>query len=154
MTMKKISINMLLLILIDQISKFIITLWIPYQQEKVVIPSLLNLTYVKNTGAAFSILEGNQTLFILITIFVLIVGVYFIYNKPLEKGEIVIYSLIGSGIIGNLIDRVIHKYVIDFISIIIFNYHFAIFNLADAFIVIGVILYIILIGKEELKCKK
>lgn len=152
--MKKISINMLLLILIDQISKFIITLWIPYQQEKVVIPSLLNLTYVKNTGAAFSILEGNQTLFILITIFVLIVGVYFIYNKPLEKGEIVIYSLIGSGIIGNLIDRVIHKYVIDFISIIIFNYHFAIFNLADAFIVIGVILYIILIGKEELKCKK
>lgn len=154
MTMKKISVNILLLILIDQISKILVSMWIPYKQEITIIPALLNFTYIKNTGAAFSLLEGKQTLFIIITILVLIFGFFLIYKKNLTKQEIIIYSLIGGGIIGNLIDRIIYKSVIDFISITIFNYHFAIFNLADTFIVIGVLLYIIFIGKEELKCKK
>lgn len=148
--MKKITIYTLILIIIDRISKIIIANTLLLGETKKIIKNIINFTYVKNTGAAFSILQGKQILLVLFTILALFIIYYLlIHKKQIKKIETIIYSLIIGGIIGNLIDRIVYNYVIDFISIKIINYNFPIFNLADTFIVIGAILYIILTIKEE-----
>lgn len=149
--MKKITIYSLLLVILDQIIKYIVKININEFESIEIIKNLLNLTYVKNYGAAFSILSGNIILLILIAVVTLfIIYKYFIYGKKHSKLETLTYSLFVGGLLGNLIDRIIHNYVIDYIDVNIFN--FPIFNLADTFIVISVIIIIILELKEEL-CK-
>lgn len=119
-----------------------------------VISGFFSLTYVRNTGAAFSILEGKRIIFIIIAL----IAIYFIYkflikNNELKKYDVFCYSLLIGGIIGNLIDRILYGYVIDYLSFNIFGYNAPIFNLADTFIVISIILLIIKSIKEEV-CKK
>ena len=78
----------------------------------------------------------------------------FIHKKNLNKLEIVTYSLLVGGIIGNLIDRIVLGYVVDYLSFNIFGYMFPVFNLADIGIVISVFLIIIMSIQEEIECKK
>ena len=145
---KKLFIYTIIFVFIDQLSKGLINIGMNLNQSIEIIPNFLNLTYVHNTGAAFSIFEGAKWFFIITAIIVLnIIYIFFIKDKELKKSEIVIYSLLISGIIGNLIDRVVFGYVIDFIDVNIFN--FAIFNLADSFIVIAVILLLIMMGGKN-----
>ena len=95
-------------------------------------------------------LEGARWLFIILGIIALnIIYIYFIKDKNLSNFEIVTYALLLSGIIGNLIDRILYGYVIDFIDFTIFD--FAIFNLADSFIVISVILLLLGVKKWSTK---
>lgn len=144
---KKLFIYTVIFVFIDQLSKGLINICMNLNQSIEIIPNFLNLTYVHNTGAAFSILKGARWFFIITAIIVLnIIYLFFIRDKQLKDSEIVIYSLLISGIIGNLIDRVVFGYVIDFIDVNIFD--FAIFNLADSFIVIAVILLIIMGVKD------
>jgi len=133
-----IVLGILLLILIDQISKLIISKYL-VNSNFILIPKFLMFTYIKNFGAAFGILEGKRIFFIIITV---IVSSYLIYEliKSKEKFNTLSLVLIISGILGNFIDRVVFGYVRDFISFGIFN---PVFNLADSFIVIGVIIYVI-----------
>ncbi|MDD3453491.1 MAG: signal peptidase II [Bacilli bacterium] len=148
--MKKLSIYTIILILLDQISKILISNILILNEEINIIKNFFNITYVKNIGAAFSIFEGKQIFLVITSILILIIIYYFLINKKdLKKLEIISYSLIISGIIGNLIDRIIYQSVIDFLSFKLINYYFPIFNLADTFIVIGSIIYIIIILKEE-----
>lgn len=150
---KKLAIFSILFIFIDQLSKGFINLYMDLNQSIELLPNFFNLTYVHNTGAAFSILSGNRWLFIIITLIALnVIYIFFIKNKELKKSEIIIYSLLLGGIIGNLIDRILYGYVLDFLDFNIFGYDFAIFNLADSFIVISVILLIIMMLGEK-KCK-
>ena len=145
---KKLFIDTVIFVFIDQLSKGLINIGMNLNQSIEIIPNFLNLTYVHNTGAAFSIFEGAKWFFIITAIIVLnIIYIFFIKDKELKNSEIVIYSLLISGIIGNLIDRVVFGYVIDFIDVNIFN--FAIFNLADSFIVIAVILLLIMMGGKN-----
>ena len=145
---KKLFIYTIIFVFIDQLSKGLINIGMNLNQSIEIIPNFLNLTYVHNTGAAFSIFEGAKWFFIITAIIVLnIIYIFFIKDKELKNSEIVIYSLLISGIIGNLIDRVVFGYVIDFIDVNIFN--FAIFNLADSFIVIAVILLLITMGGKN-----
>ena len=145
---KKLFIYTVIFVFIDQLSKGLINIGMNLNQSIEIIPNFLNLTYVHNTGAAFSIFEGAKWFFIITAIIVLnIIYIFFIKDKELKNSEIVIYSLLISGIIGNLIDRVVFGYVIDFIDVNIFN--FAIFNLADSFIVIAVILLLIMMGGKN-----
>ena len=145
---KKLFIYTIIFVFIDQISKGLINIGMNLNQSIEIIPNFLNLTYVHNTGAAFSIFEGAKWFFIITAIIVLnIIYIFFIKDKELKNSEIVIYSLLISGIIGNLIDRVVFGYVIDFIDVNIFN--FAIFNLADSFIVIAVVLLLIMMGGKN-----
>lgn len=145
---KKLFIYTVIFVFIDQLSKGLINIGMNLNQSIEIIPNFLNLTYVHNTGAAFSIFEGAKWFFIITAIIVLnIIYIFFIKDKELKNSEIVIYSLMISGIIGNLIDRVVFGYVIDFIDVNIFN--FAIFNLADSFIVIAVILLLIMMGGKN-----
>jgi len=111
-----------------------------------IIKKFFYLVYVKNIGAAFSILEGKSILLILIGL----VALGFIYwyvktNKPNNIG----YALLFGGILGNLIDRIIFGYVIDFIGFEIGGYEFPIFNIADIAIVIGAVFIIIGSDKNE-----
>lgn len=147
--MKKILLVTSLMVLIDQISKILIRMYLSLYESITIIPSFLNITYVQNTGAAFSILEGQQWIFIIASLIVLGSIIYYLQQKKIDKFDIFIFSLIISGIIGNLLDRVFLNYVTDFIEFIIFNRNMPIFNLADTFICVGCVL---LIFKEDI-CK-
>lgn len=151
--LKKLTIFTCLFVFFDQISKGLINLFMDINQSVTMISHFFNITYVHNTGAAFSILEGNRWLLIIIAIIALnLVYQFFIKEKELKTYEIVIYSLLIAGIIGNLVDRILYGYVIDFLDFTIFGYPFAIFNLADTFIVVSLILIIFMSWRKE-KCK-
>lgn len=145
--MKQIIKYSLILILIDQIIKILVSNMI---ESIVIIKKFFNLTYVENTGAAFSILENN-TIFLIIITFISLFLIYkfLLKNKKFNKLEIVTYSLLIGGIIGNLIDRIIYGYVIDYLEFIILNRHMPIFNFADICIVIGTFLFLFITIKEE-----
>ena len=129
--------------IIDLISKQIIVNVIPLHKSITIIKNFFYLTYTRNTGAAFSILEDSRILLLIITV----IALFFInkfMNKETIKGiENFIYGIIVGGILGNLFDRIVFGYVIDFLDFKIFGYNYPVFNLADTFIVVGVIILII-----------
>lgn len=139
--MKKILPISLLLIVIDQVVKILVISKLALQQSITIINNFFNITYVRNTGAAWSILSGNVLLLIMISVLALVaIYYYLIKDKYLNKIDIVSYSMLIGGIIGNLIDRIVHGYVIDYLDFKIFNYNFPIFNIADTLIVISIII--------------
>lgn len=152
---KKLIFLTLIFIFIDQLSKGLVNLYMYLNQSINIIPNFFNLTYVRNIGAAFSILPGSRWLFVILSIIALnIIYIFFINNKKLNTKEIIIFSLLQGGIIGNLIDRILYGYVIDFLDFNIFGLDFAIFNLADIFIVISIILLIIVGDKDGIFSRK
>lgn len=139
--MKKILPISISLIIIDQIVKVLITKVLELYESISIIKDFFRLTYVTNTGAAWSILSGNTLLLILISVIALaVIYVYLIKDKELNEIDIVSYGMLIGGIAGNLIDRIIYGYVIDYFDFKIFNYNFPIFNIADVLIVISVII--------------
>lgn len=130
---------------IDLISKiYVCNNLIPYIRNKV-IDNFFYITYVKNEGAAWSILHGNRLLLIVISIVALIFILSCILKeKPKGKLESFSYGILLGGIIGNLFDRIAYGYVIDFLDFDIFGYNYPVFNIADCFIIIGVLLIFIL----------
>ena len=141
-----------ILILIGELIKFIVINNMNLYDNISVIPNFLNITYVKNTGAAFSILEGNKYLFIGIAIIALLFFIRFIFlDKKISKFDVITYSLVISGIVGNLIDRIFRDGVIDYIHFNISNYDAPIFNFSDICIVIGafMVLFILIIKGDS-----
>lgn len=139
---KKIYIISLIFFLIDLISKIIVITFenkLPF----IVIDNFFVIDKVTNPGAAFSILIGYRIIFILIAILMLIYIDRFFIREAKTKIDILSYSLLIGGVVGNLFDRVFYKEVIDFLSFNIFGYMFPVFNLADSFICIGVFIIII-----------
>ena len=153
--MKKIIIISFFCMLLDQISKVIITNFLDVNSSIDIINNFFNLTLVHNDGAAWSILSGNRLLLIFISLIALVLIYYiFIKNKNLRKIDIITYGMLIGGIIGNLVDRVFYGYVIDFLDFKIFNYNYPVFNIADCFIVISAILLIVDVVKEGVVCKQ
>ena len=138
-----------ILVFIDQIIKYVVDLYMTLNSSINIINGFFRLTYVRNEGAAFSLFENKQLFLIIITIVALFLMFYFLKNKTFKKHETIIYSMILSGVLANLVDRIFRGYVIDFIDIKIFNYNFPIFNIADICIVLGTIFLIIKILKEK-----
>ena len=142
--MKKIGIISLVFIIIDFIVKIIINNNMNVYDSISIIPSFFSITYVRNIGAAFSIMENSRILFIIIGFIALILTYkYLIMNKVINKYLMISYSMLIGGIIGNMIDRIIYGYVIDYLSFNLFGYNFPIFNLADTFIVISIIMLLL-----------
>lgn len=138
--LKKLFIISLIGIFIDRITKILVS----NIDSIVVIKNFFNITNTHNYGAAWSILEGYRILLIIVSIFVLVlIYMIFIKGKKLNNYEIFSYGILISGIIGNLIDRIIYGYVIDFLDFNILGYNYPVFNIADSFIVISIILLII-----------
>ena len=139
--LKDIYIFALMFFFVDQLIKFYLSTKMIENQSIMLIRKFLNITYVHNTGAAFSLLEGNTWLLILIGIIAVICFSYYIWKlEYISDFDIFNYSLLLGGVFGNLIDRIVRGYVIDYISLNIFGYHFPIFNFADMCIVISVLL--------------
>jgi len=149
--MKKIFLISFFYTFLDQIIKLIVSNQLYLNESIAIINNFFNLTYVRNYGAAFSIFSGSR-LFLIIIALIAIACIYnfFIKNQKLNTIEIISYSLLLGGIIGNLIDRVFLGYVIDYLDFTIFKYSFPIFNLADIFIVSSVILIVIDVVRSEL----
>ena len=136
--------------ILDQIIKIIVINSMNLYQSINVIRNFFNITYVRNNGAAWSILSGNRLLLILISVAALILIYFaFINSKKLNKLENISYGLLIGGTLGNLCDRIFYGYVIDYLDFNLFGYNFPVFNFADTCIVIGIILICIsLIGGE------
>ena len=140
----------LILFLIDQISKLLVVKLIDINNPIEIIKNFFYLTYTHNTGAAFSILTGQRIFLIVIAIIILIILFNYLRKNKIErKVDKIAFSLIIGGSLGNLLDRIVRGYVIDFIDVKIFGYNFPVFNLADTFIVIGVILLLITLTRKE-----
>ena len=141
--------------LLDRIIKTIVSISLDLEQGIIIIDDFLTIMHVHNYGAAFSILKGSRWLFIILSFIILnVIFIFFINGKKLNNIKIIIYSLLLGGIIGNLIDRILYGYVIDFLDFNIFGHDFAIFNLADTFIVISVILLILVGDKDGIFSRK
>lgn len=136
---------MCILLVIDQIIKIIIRHNLNEFQEIRIIKNFFSLTYVENTGAAFSIMKDATILLIILSVlFILFLDKYIRKEESkFTRIDIFSYGMIMGGVYGNLIDRIIHRRVTDYLSFNFFNYSFPIFNFADICIVVGAILVII-----------
>ncbi len=137
----------IILFLIDRLFKILVVNYL--KTSITLIPNILNLTYVKNVGAAFSLMEGKTTLLAILSLLAFLVIYKELISKQNETLLNISYIMILGGILGNFYDRLVLNHVIDYISVIIFNYHFPIFNFADMLIVIGVLLLIYELWKDE-----
>ena len=140
---KKIYIIAIITLLIDFASKIVITNLFELNSSKEVIKNFFYLTYIGNTGGAFGVFQNSTLLLVGITIVFLILFVYFLEKNKTSKFEKTCYGLMLGGIFGNLIDRALRGYVVDFLDFRFFGYNYPVFNLADSFIVIGLFLLII-----------
>lgn len=129
-------------VILDQFTKYMITTNMELHQEITIIDNFFSLFYIRNSGAAFSILEG-QTIFFYIATIVGLIMVYFIFKTSKTQIQFLASAFLFGGIMGNFIDRILYQEVIDFLKFTIFNRDAAIFNFADAFITISVILFVL-----------
>lgn len=135
-----------LLVLLDQFTKSLVVKYIKSIHTLPIIENVFHLTYVENRGAAFSIFQGKQTFLIVVTLIFTIFLIYYLIKVPTTRDSLwfkISLSFIIGGAIGNLIDRIRFGYVIDFFDFRII--HFAIFNTADSFVVVGTILLVLVI---------
>lgn len=147
---RKVTVPIVIVVLIalDQWVKFEIVKNIQLGEVKPFIPKIVSLTYLRNTGAAFSILENQQWLFAVITL--VVIGAAIWYLSKHIKGSVWLLSalsLIIAGGIGNFIDRMRQGFVVDMFQLDFIN--FAIFNVADSYLTIGVLVLIVMMLKEE-----
>lgn len=145
------SIISIVIIIIDQLSKILISSCFSYDTRVTLIPGLFDIVFRKNTGAAFSILSKHIFLLSIISIiFCIGVIIYVIKIKPQHPLQCTSIALIFAGALGNGIDRFFRGYVVDFIETTFIN--FPVFNIADISITLGAILfvlYVIMFDKEE-----
>lgn len=145
---KRIVIISIVILLFDQITKLLIEM---SSSTLNIIDKVLYFALYKNTGASWSILEGKVTFLIIITLIMLILVYSLMFSFESNKFNDIAFGLLFGGILGNLIDRIFYGYVRDFIGVVIFGYHFPIFNIADMAIVIGVILIIIATFRKDVE---
>jgi signal peptidase II len=144
---KKVLIISLIVLFIDIITKYIA--YMCFQTPISIIGNVFRFNYAINTGAAWSILSNQTILINIISIVILFIIYRYSKHFKVNNRNILAFSFIYGGILGNLLNRLFTNYVIDFIDIKIFNYDYPIFNIADSAIVIGIILLIVAIIKGE-----
>ena len=137
-----------MLTLLDQLSKQWIVNHIPLNAIRKCVPGIFSLTYLRNYGAAFSILQNQQWFFTVITLAVVGAACYY-FIKNINGNFWFLFGLllIISGGIGNFIDRLRLGYVVDMVHLDFMN--FAIFNVADSYLTVGVVILFIALWKEE-----
>ena len=146
---KKIYILAINIFIIDQLTKSIISTYLKLNQSIEVIKDFFYLRYINNTGASWGILSNSRILLIILSLIAIIILIRYMYSFKETKLNYIGFGFLLGGILGNLSDRLLHGYVKDFLDFIIFNYDFPVFNIADIFIVLGVIVLIISIIRGE-----
>ncbi|MBQ4116925.1 MAG: signal peptidase II [Clostridia bacterium] len=139
-------------IVLDQITKYLAVKYLMPVVSVPIIKDVLHLTYVENSGAAFGMLQNHRWVFMILStvVMVIIMVVMFKYKKYLHPIMLTGLCFVVGGGIGNMIDRTINGFVVDFVDFTLIN--FAVFNIADTFICIGVGLLIldIILKKSDL----
>lgn len=137
----------ILIIALDQLTKWAIIKWVEVY-DKIPVNSFINITHQRNSGAAFSFLanaSGWQRWFFIVLGAVVSCAIVVWLWRIRREGQIVLsagLSLVLGGAIGNVIDRIMHGYVIDFIQVLIMGWPFPSFNVADSAITVGAALLI------------
>ena len=134
----------LVIVIIDQISKYIIRSTMELHETIPVVQNFFHLTYVSNDGMAFGInFQGGIYLFTIASFILTIILIGFLWYE--RKGDIILrisLALIIAGAIGNFIDRAMYKEVVDMFDFIFWGYHWYIFNVADSAVTVGMIFYL------------
>ena len=135
----------IVILVADQITKLLVI-----EKSFVIIPNILNFTYIKNTGLAFGIGTNNLILIIILNIIILGFIIKFLKerNNQVDFSIIIALILVLAGGISNLIDRIFRGYVIDFIDVNLLD--FPCFNIADISITVGIMILIISIIKSSI----
>lgn len=134
----------LISVLFDQLFKYIVLANLDLYNKITIIKNFFYLTYVRNFGAAYSVLTGKRFLLIVLTLIMCyLIYRFLIKSENTSKYDMVIYGMLYGGIFGNLIDRIFKGYVIDYLDFYIFSYNFPVFNFADILIVISMFIIII-----------
>ena len=133
---------------LDQAAKWAVSTELHYHQIIPVIKGLFNITFITNTGAAFGILAGAEKwrhLFFQTVSFLALGGIFYIYRTSRTSSLSLLCGLplIFGGALGNLIDRMNHGFVIDFLDFYIRGHHWPAFNVADSAITIGTVLILV-----------
>lgn len=146
---KKVYLISVLVFIIDQVSKAIISSFLVLNKSVKVIKNFFYLTYINNSGASWGILSNQRYLLVILSVIAIIILLRYTNSFKNTKFNMIGLGILLGGIVGNLLDRVIFGYVRDFLDIYIFKYNFPIFNIADICIVVGVIMLIISILRGE-----
>ena len=141
------------LILIDQFTKIAASAGLKSQNDIILIPGVLQLHYLENTGAAFSLFENKLSLFYVTTPILLVILLYLFLRTPNHRRFLPLwltYIFLIAGAVGNFIDRIVHQYVIDFIYFSLID--FPVFNVADIYVTcsVAVLFYLILFYFKDL----
>ena len=143
-------------IILDQLTKWLSVKFLTLVDTVPLIKGVLHLTYVENTGAAFGMLKDHRWVFILISTVTIVAFLFYLYLGHADTRLYgIAFSMIISGGIGNMIDRIALGYVVDFIDFRLIN--FAVFNGADSFVCVGagiMILALILELRRETASEK
>ena len=134
-----------MIVLLDQLTKFLIKQNLQLSQSIPIIKNILHLTYVTNTGSAFGLFKGFNLIFIFFSIIV-IAAIFYFTQKIKENEKVLLFSigLLFGGTLGNLIDRLLYGSVVDFIDLRIWP----IFNIADSAVTMSIMLLIVLLWKK------
>ena len=134
-----------LLVALDQITKFIVRTSFALYESHPLIKNVFHLTYIQNTGIAWGMFKNGRTIFLILTVLVLLVCACFYAKIPQSKRFTpirVCLVFLVSGAIGNMIDRISLRYVVDFFDFRLIN--FPIFNVADIYVTVSMIVLILL----------
>ncbi|EEI18550.1 Lipoprotein signal peptidase [Lentilactobacillus hilgardii] len=140
-------VGILLLIGLDQLVKHRVVSTLALGQSSSVVPGVLSITRINNTGAAWSILSGHQLVFVLIAIVAAILIGYFLVHYWPNLWYRFGLSLLLAGTIGNVIDRIVNNHVVDMFQLDFIN--FPIFNCADMYLTVGILIIGFAIIKEK-----
>ena len=135
-----------LCMVIDRVTKIFALRFLKDRPSFSAIPGILELRYLENSGTAFGLLQGQKSFIILVGIIILMACMYVLVKTPGKRKYImchVLISFIVAGAVGNLVDRIIYDYVVDFIYFSFIK--FPIFNFADIFITVATFILIILL---------
>ena len=141
----RIVVSVALLVVLDQFSKYLAVTGLSGKDPLVLIDGVLDLVYLENHGAAFSMLQNQQWFFYILTCVFFALSVVVLYRLPQSakyRPLMISVVILVAGAAGNFIDRVVNRYVIDFIYFELIN--FPVFNVADIYVTVGVLILIVL----------
>lgn len=146
---KKIIFISSILLVIDLITKFVINSTLELYESKNIITNFFAITRIYNDGASWNIFSGQRLILILVSVIILIILIKYSQSFKQNMRNTLAFGFLYSGILGNLIERILFGHVTDYLDFTFWNYDYPVFNLADVFIICGLILLVIAIIKKE-----
>lgn len=133
------GLGLILLTVLDQLSKYAACIFLKDCRSIEVIPGVFEFYYLENRGAAFGMLRNHQGFFILIAGLILAAAVFVYCRIPIQQKHLplrLVCIMVSAGALGNMLDRLLHNYVIDFLYFSLID--FPVFNVADCYVCIGI----------------